>query len=180
MADSPYTPPKVWSAETVSGGRFANINRPTAGAREEKDLPVGAHPFQLYSLATPNGVKVTVILPQRIDSTLVRFASRSFFDEVLETGGEICEFAGGLLHTKSIVADGAVAMFGTANFDMRSLWLNYEVSLLVYDEGFAGQVRALQESYRRSSRPVPRIDWAKRPLRERLVLSTMRLLSPLL
>ena len=59
-----YTPPKVWTWETPSGGRFANINRPTAGAQFEKDLPVGRHPFQLYSLATPNGVKVTVMFEE--------------------------------------------------------------------------------------------------------------------
>lgn len=64
MSDTAYTPPKVWNADTVSGGRFASINRPTAGAREERDLPVGEHPFQLYSLATPNGVKVTIMLEE--------------------------------------------------------------------------------------------------------------------
>lgn len=64
MSDTAYTPPKVWSADTVSGGRFASINRPTAGAREERELPVGDHPLQLYSLATPNGVKVTIMLEE--------------------------------------------------------------------------------------------------------------------
>ena len=68
MADATYTPPAVWSADTESGGRFANINRPTAGAREEKDLPVGAHPFQLYSLATPNGVKATIMLEELLEA----------------------------------------------------------------------------------------------------------------
>ena len=68
MADPTYTPPAVWSADTVSGGRFASINRPTAGAREEKALPVGKHPFQLYSLATPNGVKVTVLLEELLEA----------------------------------------------------------------------------------------------------------------
>ena len=67
MADATYTPPAVWSADTVSGGRFANINRPTAGAREDKPLPVGTHPFQLYSLATPNGVKVTMLLEELLE-----------------------------------------------------------------------------------------------------------------
>src|SRR6202020_855711 len=61
---SEYTPPKVWSWEKPSGGQFANINRPIAGATQEKELPVGRHPFQLYSLATPNGVKVTVMLEE--------------------------------------------------------------------------------------------------------------------
>ena len=67
MADPTYTPPKVWSADTESGGRFASINRPTSGAREEKDLPVGDNPFQLYSLATPNGVKVTIMLEELLE-----------------------------------------------------------------------------------------------------------------
>jgi len=59
-----YTPPKVWQWDTESGGRFASINRPIAGATHDKELPVGKHPFQLYSLATPNGVKVTVMLEE--------------------------------------------------------------------------------------------------------------------
>ena len=64
MTDSSYTPPKVWTWETESGGQFAKINRPVAGATHEKALPVGEQPLQLYSLATPNGVKVTVMLEE--------------------------------------------------------------------------------------------------------------------
>ena len=65
MSDAPaYTPPKVWTWNKESGGRFANINRPIAGPTHEKVLPVGKHPFQLYSLGTPNGVKVTVLLEE--------------------------------------------------------------------------------------------------------------------
>ncbi|HTO69074.1 MAG TPA: glutathione-dependent disulfide-bond oxidoreductase [Myxococcota bacterium] len=65
MSDSPaYTPPRVWKWDAPSGGRFANINRPIAGATSEKELPVGKHALQLYSLATPNGVKVTVLLEE--------------------------------------------------------------------------------------------------------------------
>ena len=65
MTDSsPYTPPKVWTWNPGNGGRFANINRPVAGATHDKDLPLGRHPMQLYSLATPNGVKVTVMLEE--------------------------------------------------------------------------------------------------------------------
>ena len=59
-----YTPPKVWTWDKESGGRFANINRPVAGATQEKELPVGKHPLQLYSLGTPNGVKVTIMLEE--------------------------------------------------------------------------------------------------------------------
>ena len=64
MADADYTPPKVWTWDKESGGRFANINRPVAGPTHDKELPVGRHPFQLYSLGTPNGVKVTVLLEE--------------------------------------------------------------------------------------------------------------------
>jgi GST-like protein len=59
-----YTPPKVWTWDKASGGRFANINRPIAGPTHEKELPVGRHPLQLYSLGTPNGVKVTIMLEE--------------------------------------------------------------------------------------------------------------------
>ena len=62
--DTAYTPPKVWTWDKESGGRFAAINRPIAGPTSEKDLPVGRHPLQLYSLGTPNGVKVTVMLEE--------------------------------------------------------------------------------------------------------------------
>jgi len=61
---SDYVPPQIWSPPQSSGGRFANINRPVAGATHEKPLPVGKHPLQLYSLGTPNGVKVTVMLEE--------------------------------------------------------------------------------------------------------------------
>jgi GSH-dependent disulfide-bond oxidoreductase len=65
MNDAPaYTPPKVWTWNKDNGGRFANINRPVAGATHDKELPVGRHPLQLYSLGTPNGVKVTVMLEE--------------------------------------------------------------------------------------------------------------------
>ena len=61
---APYVPPRVWKWDAESGGRFANINRPIAGATHDRELPVGKHPLQLHSLATPNGVKVTVLLEE--------------------------------------------------------------------------------------------------------------------
>ncbi len=68
MSDLPeYIPPKVWQWNTENGGKFANINKPTAGATHEKELPVGKHPLQLYSLATPNGVKVTIMLEELLE-----------------------------------------------------------------------------------------------------------------
>jgi GST-like protein len=64
MSDAEYVPPKIWTWNRENGGRFANINRPVAGPTKEKDLPVGRHPLQLYSLGTPNGVKVTMMLEE--------------------------------------------------------------------------------------------------------------------
>ena len=64
MADAEYTPPPVWTWNKENGGQFAAINRPTAGAQREKELPIGQHPFQLYSLGTPNGQKVTILLEE--------------------------------------------------------------------------------------------------------------------
>jgi len=60
----PYTPPKIWTWDADNGGKFGSINRPTAGPRHDTELPVGEHPFQLYSLATPNGVKVTILFEE--------------------------------------------------------------------------------------------------------------------
>lgn len=64
-----YVPPKVWTWDKENGGHFASINRPVAGATHDKDLPVGRHPLQLYSLATPNGVKVTIMLEELLASS---------------------------------------------------------------------------------------------------------------
>ena len=66
--NTPYTPPKVWTWDTANGGQFANINRPTAGATHDKVLPRGEHGFQLHSMATPNGVKVTVMFEELLEA----------------------------------------------------------------------------------------------------------------
>lgn len=92
---APYEPPKVWTWDAESGGKFASINRPIAGATHEKDLPVGDHEFQLYSLATPNGVKVTVM-----------------FEELLEAGHSAAEYDAWLIN----IQDGA--QFGSGFVDI--------------------------------------------------------------
>ena len=88
-----YTPPKVWTWDKDSGGRFANINRPVAGATHEKELPVGKHPLQLYSLATPNGVKVTVLL----EELLALGKSEAEYDAWLINIGEGEQFGSGFV-----------------------------------------------------------------------------------
>ena len=88
-----YTPPKVWTWDTENGGRFANINRPTSGATHGKELPVGKHPLQLYSLATPNGVKVTVLL----EELLALGKSEAEYDAWIIDIGEGSQFSSGFV-----------------------------------------------------------------------------------
>ena len=88
-----YTPPRVWTWVKASGGRFANINRPIAGATHEKELPVGKHPLQLYSLGTPNGVKVTVML----EELLARGHKGAEYDAWLIRIGEGDQFGSGFV-----------------------------------------------------------------------------------
>src|SRR5208337_4175122 len=88
-----YVPPKVWTWSKPSGGRFANINRPIAGPTHEKDLPVGGHPLQLYSLATPNGQKVTIML----EELLALGKSDAQYDAWLINIGEGDQFGSGFV-----------------------------------------------------------------------------------
>lgn len=130
--------------------------------------------------AAARGVKVSIILPEKVDSILTKYASRSYYDELLDIGVNIYLYRNGLLHTKSITADRAISMFGTVNLDMRSLWLNYEVALFVYDRDFATTLRDLQENYIAQSDRLDPQAWAARSFRQRFIDNTLRLASPLL
>jgi GSH-dependent disulfide-bond oxidoreductase len=88
-----YTPPKVWTWQQQDGGKFTNINRPIAGATHDKELTVGKHPFQLYSLATPNGVKVTIML----EELLALGHSGAEYDAYLINIGEGDQFGSGFV-----------------------------------------------------------------------------------
>ena len=126
------------------------------------------------------GVRVELILPAKVDSLLVRYSSRSNFIDLMQAGVRIQEFSGGLLHTKSITVDGRMSMFGTVNLDMRSLWLNYEVSLFVYGDVFGKALRDLQQSYLEDCTLVDLDAWLMRPVGVRFIENVARLLSPLL
>lgn len=93
MSKKPYVPPTVWSDSSPSGGQFANINRPIAGPTHEKTLPAGKHPLQLYSLATPNGVKVTILL----EELLALGHSGAEYDAWLIRIGEGDQFSSGFV-----------------------------------------------------------------------------------
>ena len=90
--------------------------------------------------AAQRGVDVSIILPRKNDSLLVGWASRAFFTELLAAGVKIYQFEGGLLHTKSVLVDGELSLVGTVNLDMRSLWLNFEITLVIDDAGFGSDL----------------------------------------
>ena len=106
MTDTTYTPPSVWKWEPGNGGKFANINRPVAGATHDKALPVGKHPLQLYSLATPNGVKVTVML-----------------EELLEKGIEAAEYDAHLIQIGEGDQFGSGFVEANPNSKIRCWWI---------------------------------------------------------
>lgn len=130
--------------------------------------------------AAGRGAEVDLIVPARVDSMLVRYASRSYYDDLMDAGVRIRPFRGGLLHTKSITVDGEMSMIGTANLDMRSLWLNYEISMFVYDAGFTRRLRSLQTSYLEDCYTIDRQAWMSRRFVPRFVENAFRLVSPLL
>ena len=135
---------------------------------------------QALMAAAHRGVKVKLIVPRLNDSTLVAWSSRSFYSTLLGAGVEIAEFKGGLLHTKSLLIDERIAIFGSVNFDQRSLRLNFEISLIVYDQTFCAQLKELTTSYLKRSQIINRIGWERRPRWRRLLENTAHLASPLL
>jgi len=130
--------------------------------------------------AAQRGVRVTLILPCKVDSLLVRYASRSLFDELLTAGVRIAQFKGGLLHTKAITVDRRFTIVGSVNMDMRSLWLNMEISLFVYDSAFTEALCKLTDSYLEDSEIMEHHRWQRRPLAMRLMENVTRLVGPLL
>ena len=126
------------------------------------------------------GVDVTIIVPDKVDSKLVHYASRSFFDDLMSAGIRIAGFQGGLLHTKSITIDGEFCVFGSVNLDMRSLWLDFEISLFIYDKDFTEEVRAMQNGYLEKCRILDLEEWRKRPSVRRFVENAAHLAGPLL
>ena len=130
--------------------------------------------------AAARGVEVSMIVPEKVDSLLTKYASRSFYDELMDSGVKIFLFRGGLLHTKSITADRRISMFGTVNLDMRSLWINYEVAAFVYGEAFGRELRELQETYIDDSDLLDPEKSAQRSSRQKFLENAFRLSGPIL
>jgi cardiolipin synthase len=130
--------------------------------------------------AAARGVQVTLIVPARVDSRLVRYASQAFQAELIRAGVRVALYQGGLLHTKSITVDGRFCLFGSVNLDPRSLRLDFEITLAVYDEGFTRAVRQLQKTYVEKSVLLDLATCASRSALERFQEDAARLVGPVL
>ncbi|QZN97663.1 cardiolipin synthase [Symbiopectobacterium purcellii] len=130
--------------------------------------------------AAQRGVDVSIILPHKNDSVLVGWASRAFFNELFAAGVKIYQFQDGLLHTKSVLVDGQLSLVGTVNLDMRSLWLNFEITLVIDDDGFGSDLACVQEDYIARSRLMDESKWQQRPYWQRIVERLFYFFSPFL
>ncbi len=124
------------------------------------------------------GVATHLIVPARNDSAIVGAISRATYPQLLAAGVAVFEFRGGLLHAKTVVADGIVALVGSANMDRRSLELNFENNVLLYSPAVAGEVRERQASYLAQSRPVTHEDLKHRSMLRRLGQNLLTILGP--
>ncbi|MBX3376740.1 MAG: cardiolipin synthase [Phycisphaeraceae bacterium] len=130
--------------------------------------------------AALRGVQTTVVVPERSDGLVVGAASRAHFVDLLEAGVRIFRYREGLLHAKTITIDSDVAMIGSTNMDVRSFFLNYEVSALIFDDDQASILRMLQVEYMQDSTEVVAADWKRRPAIKRFAENLAKLFTPLL
>lgn len=130
--------------------------------------------------AAKRGVKVILNVPKKVDSLLVRFASQAYFEPLLSAGVQIYLFNAGLLHAKILCVDDDYCLFGTVNMDMRSFYLNMEVSMAIYNRTMTQQMLTCQHQYLRQSEPLQRDGWQQRSFAAKFLDNAIRLFSPLL
>lgn len=130
--------------------------------------------------AALRGVQTTVVVPERSDGLVVGAASRAHFVDLLEAGVRIFRYREGLLHAKTITIDSDVAMIGSTNMDVRSFFLNYEVSAFIFDDDQASILRMLQVEYMQDSTEVVAAEWKRRPAIKRFAENLAKLFTPLL
>lgn len=131
-------------------------------------------------IASLGGVSVKLLVPGISDSSLVNFAARSYYNDLLKAGVEIYQYTKGFVHAKTLVADKKIAIVGTANMDFRSFDLNFEVNAIVYDSDIAEE---LTEVFYRDLKDAKRIDaaaWSTRSIYKQMLEKTARLVSPML
>ena len=132
------------------------------------------------SNAARRGIKVTIILPRRLDSIMARYASESVYETLLDAGVKILLFQKGMLHTKAILIDDTISFIGTVNMDMRSFYLNLEVTLAVYDKSFALRLSETIDHYKSRSTPLDLDVWVNRSSVKKFKENILRLATPLL
>src|SRR5690606_254585 len=130
--------------------------------------------------AALRGVQVTLVIPRRTDSPITRLAARAHYLDLLEAGVRIMHHQRALLHSKIMTVDSNVGVIGSTNIDMRSFYLNYEVTLFIYDPDQTSLLRMLQVSYMEESEEIIRERWERRPLIRKVMENGARLLGPLL
>ena len=130
--------------------------------------------------AAKRGVKVILNVPKKVDSLLVQFASQAYFDPLLSAGVQIYLFNAGLLHAKILCVDDDYCLFGTVNMDMRSFYLNMEVSMAIYNRTMTQQILTCQYKYLQQSEPLQRDRWQQRSFGAKFLDNAIRLFSPLL
>ncbi|MGE3109343.1 MAG: cardiolipin synthase [Phycisphaerales bacterium] len=130
--------------------------------------------------AAQRGVAVTLVMPREVDSPLVAAASRSSWIDLLGAGVRICLFRGGLLHAKTFTIDRRIGFIGSANLDQRSFWLNFEITLIIYDDEVASELRFLQVDYIDHADHVHLDEWRSRPRVNQFLDSAAQMLGPLL
>ena len=142
-------------------------------------VPNGSMQAALCAAAN-RGVDTTIIFPARNDSMVVAAASRSYYQDLLETGVNIQEYVGGLLHSKTMTVDDDITLVGSANMDRRSFDLNYENNILLQDRAITAKVRARQQQYLDSSETVTLAEVEQWPMTRRLWNNAVAMLGPLL
>ena len=130
--------------------------------------------------AAKRGVKGILNVPKKVDSVLVRFASQAYFEPLLSAGVQIYLFNAGLLHAKILCVDDDYCLFGTVNMDMRSFYLNMEVSMAIYNRTMTQQMLTCQHEYLQQSEPLQRDGWQQRSFGAKFLDNAIRLFSPLL
>lgn len=130
--------------------------------------------------AAQRGVTVTIIIPEKNDSKLVEYATRARYEDLARSGVHINLFRGGFLHSKTITVDGDFSLFGSVNLDMRSFWLNFEATLVIYNQEISQQLRALQLRYMATSDILDIDHFVKRNLFEKFKENAVLLIGPLL
>jgi len=126
------------------------------------------------------GVQIDLVVPKRSDNWIAQAAGRSYYAELLDVGVRIHEHQKGMLHAKTLTVDKNFALIGSANLDIRSFMLNFEVALLIYDNNFSSNLRFLQERYMQAGVLLSNRIWNTRPMKQRIGDNIAKLLSPLL